>query len=46
AAHGALLANRIEGGVLVHARFIMEALTTSAITTDIDYIAVWQDRIA
>ncbi len=36
----------IEGGTLVHVHFIMEALTTSAITTDIDYIAVWQDRIA
>ncbi len=46
AAHGALLANRIEGGTLVHARFCMEALTTSAITTDIDYVCVWQDRIA
>jgi len=39
------LESQIEGGTLVHARLIMEALTTSAITVDIDYIAVWQDRI-
>ncbi len=42
----AQLPSQIEGGVLLHPLLLMESLTTSAITVDIDYIAVWQDRIA
>lgn len=46
ASHGALIGSQIEGGTLVHPRLLMEAATTSAITVDIDYIAIWQDRIS
>lgn len=44
--HGAIIGSQIEGGVLVRPRFLMEALTTSARTINIDYLAVWQDRVA
>ena len=45
AQHGALLASQIKGDVLQHFWFYVESLTTSARTIDIDYIAVWQDRV-
>lgn len=45
AAHGILIGARIEGGTLVHPGMRLEALADSAILIDIDYIAVWQDRI-
>lgn len=45
AQHGDTVSDQIEGGTLVHPRLLMEAGTTSAVTVDIDYIALWQDRI-
>ncbi len=42
--HGSLIGSQIEGGVLVRPRMLFEALTTSARTIDLDFIAAWQDR--
>lgn len=45
AGHGDTISSQIEGGVLVHPRILMEAGTTSAVTVDVDYWALWQNRI-
>ena len=44
AQHGSALANQIKGNVLLESRIYWEALTTSARTVDLDYIAIWADR--
>ena len=44
ASHGGVLASQIKGDVLLHPWFMVQTLTTAAITVDIDYISVWQDR--
>lgn len=44
AQHGSALANQIKGDVLLESRIYFEALTTSARTIDLDYIAIWGDR--
>ncbi|KKM85186.1 hypothetical protein LCGC14_1291570 [marine sediment metagenome] len=43
--HGAVLASQIKGDVLLGPLIVVEAVTTSARTTDIDYLAVWQERV-
>lgn len=45
AQHGSALASQIKGSVLMESRLYWEALTTSARTIDVDYIAIWQDRV-
>ena len=42
--HGSALASQIKGDVLMGPTIVVEAVTTSARTTNVDYIAVWQDR--
>ncbi len=42
--HGSALASQIKGSVLLGPTIVVEAVTTSARTTNVDYIAVWQDR--
>lgn len=44
AIHGAVLASQIKGDVLLEPLYLVESLSANTRTTDIDYIAVWQDR--
>ena len=46
ASHGEIIGSQIEGGTLVRARFLLETSANNAVTVDVDYVAVWQDRIA
>ena len=41
-----VLAKQIEGGTLLQSRILWEANTTSAVVVDLDYWAIWQDRVA
>lgn len=42
--HGSALASQIKGSVLMGPLIVVEAKASSARTTNLDYIAVWQDR--
>ncbi len=46
ARHGDAIGARIEGDTLLQSRLLWEANTTSAIVVDLDYWAIWQDRVA
>lgn len=46
AVHGIVLASQIEGGTLIKPRLMVETEDGTDHVCDIDYIAVWQNRVA
>ncbi len=44
ASHGGLIGSQVEGATLLMSRVLWEANADSAVTVDLDYWGIWQDR--